>query len=150
MFTAEELDTLSKSLVSNELLKKGSDTYYNFRKSMKNNKQPKTDMLAKLCLKLITQKTTLDPTLKSEYSEEFIEVMNSFPGQSYQDVIVIMKNNWINTRNNLKQQNELRYNYQQSNKELSDKVTELKQQISSLEVEISRLKNSDKTDDIYY
>ncbi len=150
MFTAEELDTLSKSLVSNELLKKGSDTYYNFRKSMKNNKQPKTDMLAKLCLKLITQKTTLDPTLKSEYSEEFIEVMNSFPGQSYQDVIVIMKNNWINTRNNLKQQNELRYNYQQSNKELSDKVTELKQQISSLEVAISRLKNSDKTDDIYY
>ncbi len=150
MFTAEELDTLSKSLVSNELLKKGSDTYYNFRKSMKNNKQPKTDMLAKLCLKLITQKTTLDPTLKSEYSEEFIEVMNSFPGQSYQDVIVIMKNNWINTRNNLKQQNELRYNYQQSNKELSDKVTELKQQISSLEVEINRLKNSDKTDDIYY
>lgn len=150
MFTAEELDTLSKSLVANELLKKGSDTYYNFRKSMKNNKQPKTDMLAKLCLKLITQKTTLDPTLKSEYSEEFIEVMNSFPGQSYQDVIVIMKNNWINTRNNLKQQNELRYNYQQSNKELSDKVTELKQQISSLEVEINRLKNSDKTDDIYY
>tara|TARA_R100000808_G_C2073627_1_gene100139 strand:+ start:244 stop:696 length:453 start_codon:yes stop_codon:yes gene_type:complete len=150
MFTAEELDTLSKSLVANELLKKGSDTYYNFRKSMKNNKQPKTDMLAKLCLKLITQKTTLDPTLKSEYSEEFIEVMNSFPGQSYKDVIVIMKNNWINTRDNLKQQNELRYNYQQSNKELSDKVTELKQQISSLEVAISRLKNSDKTENIYY
>ena len=37
-----------------------------------------------------------------------------------------------------------------SENELLERLTELKQQISSLEVAISRLKNSDKTENIYY
>ena len=145
MFTAEELDILSKSLVANELLKKGSDPYYNFRKSIKNNKQSKTDILAKLCLKLITQKTTLDPTLKSEYSEEFITIMNSFPGKTYQDITVMMKNNWVGLREDLSKQNELRYEYQQSNDKLRKSITQLKLQICGLENEINRLKNTDNS-----
>lgn len=148
MFTAEELDILSSSLVKNELLKKGSDLYYNFRKSMKKNKQSKTDILAKLCLKLITEKTTLDPTLKSDFMDEFITIMNSFPGKTYQDITVIMKNKWHAERENLREQNKLRYEYQQSNEELKKNISELRSQIFALENQISRM-NNPTNDKIY-
>lgn len=149
MFTAEELDILSKALVNNELLKKGSDLYYNFRKSMKKNKQVKSDLIAKLCLKLIRDKTTLDPTLESEFDEEFIKIMNSFPGKSYKDIIVIMKDNWVAARENVRKTNLLRYEYQIDNKKLQETNYNLKLQISSLDNEIKRLRNPTR-EDIYY
>ncbi len=82
MFTAEEIDLISKALIKNELLNKSkqSDLYYSMRKSLKNNKQVKTELLVKLCLKLIRDKSTLNPINKDTYSEEFQQIINSYPG----------------------------------------------------------------------
>lgn len=151
MFTAEEIDLISKALIKNELLNKSkqSDLYYSMRKSLKNNKQVKTELLVKLCLKLIRDKSTLNPINKDTYSEEFQQIINSYPGESYQDIMCKMKRNWHCARDNLKAQNELRYEYQQKVIELQEKVDTMNSQISSLESHIRILKKPDNADDIY-
>ena len=151
MFTAEEIDLISKALIKNELLNKSkqSDLYYSMRKSLKNNKQVKTELLVKLCLKLIRDKSTLNPINKDTYSEEFQQIINSYPGESYQDIMCKMKRNRHCARDNLKAQNELRYEYQQKVIELQEKVDNMNYQISSLESHIRILKKPDNADDIY-
>ncbi len=151
MFTAEEIDLISKALIKNELLNKSkqSDLYYSMRKSLKNNKQVKTELLVKLCLKLIRDKSTLNPINKDTYSEEFQQIINSYPGESYQDIMCKMKRHWHSARDNLKEQNQLRYEYQQKVIELQEKVDNMSSQISSLESHIRILKKPDNADDIY-
>ncbi len=60
-----------------------------------------------------------------------------------------MKRHWHSARDNLKEQNQLRYEYQQKVIELQEKVDNMSSQISSLESHIRILKKPDNADDIY-
>ena len=151
MFTAEEIDIISKALIKNELLNKSkqSDLYYSMRKSLKNNKQVKTDLLVNLCLKLIKDKSTLNPINNDIYSEEFQQIINTYPGESYQEIMCKIKRAWHSARDNLKEQNQLRYEYQQKVIELQEKVSTMTSEIRSLEIHIDILKKPANSNDIY-
>ena len=107
MLTAEELDQLAGALLKYGLLtkttSKGREKYYNMRRALKQNKQTRDSLLAQLCLKLIADKTTLNPALTSRYSEQFVTIMNSYPGVTPEDACVVMCNQMVEFRDKWKQ-----------------------------------------------
>lgn len=90
---ADQVNKLSNAMIkfnmipSKRVSQKDKDFYSNMRRSFKNNKQTKTDMVLRLCLALIEDSNQINDET-SEYSKEFTDIYNSYEAESVQDLVV--------------------------------------------------------------
>ena len=127
---ANEVDLICDALIDYKLIprkrvtKKEIYTYGNMRKSLKNNKQNKTNIITQLLVCLIRDKTTLDPKLTQDHTEFFIKIMNSYPNRSVSEIVESEVHQRIMAGDSLKKAEKKRYDAEQE----LDRITKLKNQ----------------------
>ena len=154
---ANEVDLICDALIDYKLIprkrvtKKEIYTYGNMRKSLKNNKQNKTNILTQLLVCLIRDKTTLDPKLTQDHSEFFIKIMNSYPNRTVSEIVESEVHQRIMAGDSLKKAEKKRYDAEQE----LDRITKLKnKEIQDLNLNLQELKKeleqSNKTKTFYF
>ena len=154
---ANEVDLICDALIDYKLIprkrvtKKEIYTYGNMRKSLKNNKQNKTNIITRLLVCLIRDKTTLDPKLTQDHSEFFIKIMNSYPNRSVSEIVESEVHQRIMAGDSLKKAEKKRYDAEQ---EIERIRIEKNLEIHNLNLNIQELKKeleqSNKTKTFYF
>tara|TARA_B100000768_G_C11262005_1_gene369233 strand:- start:53 stop:811 length:759 start_codon:yes stop_codon:yes gene_type:complete len=90
---ATEVNKLCEAMIkfnmipSKRVSQKDKDFYSNMRRSLKNNKQTKTDMILRLCMSLINDSNQINDET-SEHSKEFTDIYNCYEADSVEDLVV--------------------------------------------------------------
>ena len=154
---SNEVDLICTALIDYKMIprkrvtKKEKDTYSNMRRSMRDNKQNKTNILCKLALALIKEQTNLNPKLTQDYSSFFIEIMNSYPNRNVSEIVEMEVHKSQLVSQSLKKAERRRYDAEQE----KDRITKLKnKEIQDLNLNIQELRKeleqSNKTKTFYF